>query len=256
MHLAHESGSPQRDTGPDLSLPGLHASPNIQSEADVYEIENQAADPDRLIEAAMWSIAPWNNKVVLDLGAGTGFHVPRFHEAAAHVIAIEPHGPSHLRVMARASSMGLDRVSVIRGSAADISLRNGSVEIVHARFAYFFGPGSEPGLAELERVVRPGGTAFIIDNDLTGGTFARWLKLSPAWQCVDPTDNERFFQSQGFTIKRIRSEWRMECREDLEAVVRIELPDAIADHILREHEGTRVSYHYLLMHRTYGRARI
>lgn len=80
-----------------VAFPGVHPAPNIQDAPDVYEIENQAADPEGRIEAAMAAVVPWDGKVVLDLGAGTGFHLARFHDAAAHVIAVEPHGPSRLR---------------------------------------------------------------------------------------------------------------------------------------------------------------
>jgi len=236
---------------PNFELAGFHKSPNIQDHPDIYEIENRAADPNRFVEESMWRIAPWKDKTVLDLGSGTGFHVPRFHEQASHVFAVEPHGPSHIRAMNRFASLGLDRASAIRGSAESIPLPAHSVDVVHARFAYFFGPGTEKGLAELERVLRLGGTAFIIDNDLTRGQFADWLRLDPSWQCVDPYACETFYASQGFAVERIGSEWRFESREDLEAVVRIEFSPDTADIILRHHRLPSVSYGYLLMHRTY-----
>jgi SAM-dependent methyltransferase len=242
---------PDMHVDPVFSLPGMHESPNIQVNPDIYEIENLAADPNRSIEEAMWRIAPWQDKVVLDLGSGTGFHVPRFHERARHVFAVEPHGPSHLRATNRFSSLGLERASAIRGSAEAIPLPDQSVEIVHARFAYFFGPGTEAGLAELERVVSPGGTVFIIDNDLTRGQFADWLRLDPVWQPVDPFASETFYASHGFTVDRIGSEWRFASRDDLEAVVRIEFSPDTADIILRRHRSLNVSYGYLLMHRQY-----
>jgi ubiquinone/menaquinone biosynthesis C-methylase UbiE len=233
------------------ALPGVHAAPNIQSDPEVYEIENRAVDPEGRIEAAMLAIAPWTGKIVLDLGAGTGFHIPRFHEAAAHVIAMEPHGPSRLRAMARVVQAGLANASVMTGFAARILLPDHSVDIVHARFAYFFGPGCEPGLAELARVVRPGGTAFIIDNDLRQGTFAAWLRRSPYFHDVDPAAVEQFWADQGFTRTSIASEWRFATRADLEAVVRLEFPAALAAALLAEHPGTRVEYYYALYHRRY-----
>jgi SAM-dependent methyltransferase len=233
----------------DAILPGVHPSPNIQGAPDIYELENAAADPERRIEAAMATISPWDGKIVLDLGAGTGYHIERFHDLAAHVIAMEPHDLSRLRAMERVARRGLARTSVTTGSAERVLLPDASVDIVHARFAYFFAPECEPGLAELARVIRPGGTAFIIDNDLRTGQFASWLRQL-SW-VREAAEVEGFWADQGFALRRIASEWRFACRADLEAVVRLELPAALAERILREHEGTQVEYHYCVYHRRY-----
>lgn len=237
--------------GYDAALPGVHQAPNIQTAPELYELENQAADPEGLIEAAMWRIAPWTGKVFLDLGAGTGFHLARWHRHAAHVFAVEPHAPSRLAAMRRVAEQGLLNSSVLSGSAERTPLRDHEVDIIHARFAYFFGAGGEAGLAELERIVRPGGTAFIIDNDLRTGAFAAWLRQSPHAPQPDPDAVEGFWASQGFSLERIASEWRFGSRADLEAVVRLEFGEALAARLLAEHAGTRVEYHYCLYHRRY-----
>lgn len=235
------------------ALPGVHPAPNIQGAPEVYEIENRAVDPEQLIEQAMWRLAPWEGRLVVDLGAGTGFHLPHFHERATHVIGIEPHGPSRLRAMARCSALGLERISIMTGSAEQVWLPDHSVDLVHARFAYFFGPGCEPGLRELQRILRPGGTAFIVDNNLRRGTFAAWLRKVPAFAALDPDAIDQFWRDQGFALEEIASEWRFERRVDLEAVVRIEFPPVmaagVADEILAEHEGLRVPYVYNLYHK-------
>jgi len=232
-------------------LPGVQPSPNIQGAPDIYEIENRAADPENRIETAMAAIVPWDNKVVLDLGAGTGFHLQRFHAWARQVIAVEPHGPSREWALARVAELRLDRVTVLDGSAERLPLRDASVDIVHARFAYFFAPDCEPGLAELARVIRPGGTAFIIDNDLSHGTFASWLQRSSWISTKDGAVVERFWAEHGFMLTWVASEWRFESRDDLAAVVRLEFPGELAEQILSEHAGTSVEYCYNLYHRRY-----
>lgn len=233
------------------ALPGVHPAPNIQRAPDVYETENRAVDPAQLIEQAMERIAPWQGKIVVDLGAGTGFHLPRFAARAAHVIGVEPHGPSRLRAMARCCALGLENVSVMTGSAAQVWLSDASVDIVHARFAYFFGPGCEPGLRELERILRPGGTAFIVDNNLRRGTFAAWLRRVPSFAALDPDALDRFWREQGFACEAIASEWRFEHRADLEAVVRNEFPPEVAEQILAEHHDLSVPYVYNLYYKRY-----
>ena len=231
---------------PRISLPGVHIAPNIQEAPDIYEIENQAVDPNHQIETAMWHIAPWQGQLVVDLGAGTGFHLPRFHEQAAHVIGIEPHGPSRLRAMARCSALGLEHVSVMMGSAEQIWLPDHHVDMVHARFAYFWGPGSEAGVRELQRILRPGGTAFIIDNNLRRGTFAEWLRRVAQFAVRDPDSIDQFWQDQGFDRTEIASEWFFQQRQDMEAVIRNEFPPLIAETILMEQQELHVSYVYNL----------
>ncbi len=234
------------------ALPGVHKSPNIQSDPDLYEIENIALDPQGLIEAAMQQIAPWKDQVVLDLGAGTGFHVPRFHALAQHVFAVEPHGPSRVRIFERAARLRLERVSILSGSAEAIPLRGGSVDIVHARFAYFFAPHCEPGLRELQRVIRPGGTAFIIDNDYRSGTFARWLYQTELFRDLDMNEVDAFWERHGFAVTRIQSAYRFTKRADMENFVRLEFGETLAQKLLKSHDGLEVDIHLCLYHRRYG----
>ncbi len=236
-------------TWPDL--PGFMCSPNIATDADLYEIENFPADPEHSVERAMQDIAPWRDKVVLDVGAGTGFHIERFHSDAAHVIAVEPDPDLRIRMMRRIVDRRFERTSVIGGSAADIPLRDHSVDIVHSRFAYFFGPGCEPGIRELERNVKPGGTAFIIDNDLRSGTFASWIHAAYADNPLDPDEIESFWIDHGFTITRLNSCWRFDNRDDLERVVHLEFPADKAAEFVATHPSNEIEYKLLLIHRMF-----
>jgi hypothetical protein len=111
---------------------------------------------------------------------------------------------------------------------------------VPARWAYFFGPGSEPGLAELDRVVRRGGTALVVDNDPTRSTFGSWFRRS--YPDVDPVTVERFWSTHGWTRTPVDMGWRFASRADLEAVVRIELTPEVAEDVLARHKGLEVDY--------------
>jgi ubiquinone/menaquinone biosynthesis C-methylase UbiE len=232
----HPEGS-----GPHLSgiAAGAIESPNIWRHAATYEIENRAADPDGRLWAAMERYADWRGRVVLDLGCGTGFHLPRFAADAGNVIGVEPH-PGLVRLADR-RSRAFDNVALHVGAAQAIPLPDHSIDVAHARWAYFFGPGCEPGLAELDRVMRPGGTAMVIDNDGSRSTFGAWFRRG--YPHLDPPPAiERFWSMQGWTPARIDMGWRFENRADLEAVVRIELDGATADQVLRHHDGLEVDY--------------
>lgn len=168
---------------------------------------------------------------MLDVGCGTGFHLPWFAERARSVTGVEPHGS--LAAIARRRTRRLPQVRVLQGTAEDLPLAPASVDVAHARWAYFFGPGCEPGLAELDRVVRRGGTAFVIDNDPTRSTFGSWFRRG--FPDVEPEEIDRFWSVHGWSTERLDIAWTFDSREDLEAVVRIELPTAVAEAVLAEH---------------------
>jgi len=222
-------------------LDGAVPSPNIWHHPQTYEVENRAVDPDGAIEAAMRSVCTWDGRDLLDLGCGTGFHLPRWAEHARSVVGVEPH-PDLAAVAARRTAR-LPHVSVRVGTAQRVPLPDASVDVVQARWAYFFGPGCEPGLTELARVVRRGGTAFVIDNDARRSTFGGWFRRG--YPMVDPEVVERFWSRHGWQRVPVDMVWRFESRADLEAVVRIEFAGDLAEAFLREHgpeAGLEVDY--------------
>lgn len=229
-------------------LPGAIESANIWRHPATYELENRAADPEGRIEAAMAAIASWEGRTVLDVGCGTGYHLPLFAATAASVVGVEPH--ADLVALAHRRTRAVPQVRVLRGTAQALPLPDDSVDVVHARWAYFFGPGCEPGLAELDRVVRRGGTAFVIDNDGSRSTFGAWFRRG--YPHLDPPEViERFWSTRGWTRTPIDMGWRFTSRADLEAVVRIEFTPEVADSILAHHEGLEVDYAVNLWSRTF-----
>lgn len=235
-------------------MPAPIPSPNIWNDPDIYEVENHAVDRDERIEAAMLSHRPIRDARLLDLGCGSGFHLERWVDyGALVVVGVEPHQPLIEQARARVSTLAEStqaRISVIRAGAEDLPLPDDSVDVMHARWAYFFGSGCEPGLAELERVMAPGGVAFVIDNDLSvPSTFGDWF--AAAYPAYDPEATERFWSRQGWRRAVVPITWELDRRSDLEAVVRIEFPAAAAERILSSHDGLVVDYSVVLRTRRY-----
>jgi SAM-dependent methyltransferase len=219
-------------------------SPNIWRFPQVYEVENRGVDPDGVIEATIREIRDWADGTVLDVGCGSGFHLPRFGADAARVIGVEPHPPlvslAAARVAGIADPVLRARIEVRPGTAQRMPVESASVDVLHARWAYFFGPGCEPGLAEVRRVLRRGGFAFVIDNDAARSTFGGWFRRGlPSY---DPVVVERFWARQGWSRRSLDIRWQQPTRADFEAVVRIEFAPALAEQILAAHPGTSVDY--------------
>lgn len=224
-------------------LPDFKHAPNQGGNIGLYEVENRALDPDGHVLAALRARASWAGRALLDLGCGSGYWLSGYADEAAEVIGVEP-DPRLLPLAA-----GRDpRVRVLRGSAEHIPLADHRVDVVHARFAYFFPPGCDAGLAEVMRVLRPGGTLVVIGNDLRAGEFADLLRAAQgALVPGGGPQTDAWWAARGADRITVRSRWRFTSRADLEAVLRMEFPRCVADPWLAAHPGAvSLSYGYAL----------
>jgi SAM-dependent methyltransferase len=231
---------------PDSPFPDYRFAPNIGGHPDVYEIENRALDRAGHVLDALRGLAPWAGNTIVDLGCGTGFWLARYAAEAGRVIGIEPDPAARARAAQTAAA--LPGTEVLAGSAEHTGLPDDSADIVHARFAYFFPPGTDAGLAEVLRVLRPGGRLIVVDNDYRWGDFSGLLAAAsakPPSEVAATVDG--WWRARGASRHEVRSEWRFASRADLTAVLRIEFPAEVADDWLaRNPLATGLTYGYVL----------
>ncbi|SFS35762.1 class I SAM-dependent methyltransferase [Saccharopolyspora flava] len=226
--------------------PEVTPSPNIWNWPEVYEAENRAQDSAGALWKALRAERDWSGLDVVDVGCGDGFHLPVFAATARSVIGVEPHEP--LAERARARMSGTPGVDVRVAPAQRLPLADGSADLLHARTAYFFGPGCEPGLAEAERVLRPGGTLAIIDLDTASRPYGEWMRTDAPQ--IDPAAIESFFARHHFTSTTVSTLWRFHDRETFEAVLRIEFSAKTAARAIAESPGRTLPVTYRLRTRT------
>lgn len=217
-------------------------SPNIWRSPTVYETLNRAADPDGLVLAALDGLLGEQQVgTLVDIGCGAGFHLPALSARAGAVVGVEPHPDlveaARRRVAARRLT---DRVVVRRGLAQRLPVDDSCVDVAFSHWAYFFGPGCEAGLDEVDRVLRPGGVQVVVDMDGTSTHgYARWFADSGT--AVRARLTGAFFADAGFTERRLPVVWTFDSRRDLADVLHIEFPPQVAERALRETVGTTIA---------------
>ena len=102
------------------------------------------------------SITSLDDKVVVDVGAGTGRVALEAALSARHVFAVEPVARLRGFVREKASNAGYEHVYVVDGFGHDVPLPNDVADVLITSHA--LGWRLEDELAEFERLVKPGGT--------------------------------------------------------------------------------------------------
>jgi SAM-dependent methyltransferase len=180
----------------------------------LFALMTAAIDPEERIPAAMQAAAPLAGRVLLDVGAGLGDRTIVYAHLAAQVYALEPDPNAQVLLRGRSKSSGRTNVTILPAGAEAIPLDDDVVDVAYATWSYFFGPGSEPGLAEVERVVRPGGDIVVVQNYGHDDLARIWTpheaecETWPAW-----------FKAHGFDCQVVDTVWRFESVADAVAVL-------------------------------------
>ena len=230
------------DSPTPATFPDFRSAPNQGGRPDLYELENRAIDPEGFVLAAMRRLAPWRRRTLVDLGCGSGYWLPGYADEAGQVIGIEP-DPDLLPLAAARDQRG----RVLPGSAEHIPLPDASADVVHARFAYFWPPNCSAGLAEVLRVLRPGGALVVVDNDYRRGEFAGLLRAAGAGAPGRPEITDAWWAERGARRTEVMSRWQFTSRSDFESVLLLEFPAHVANAWLTGHPAASgLSYGYVL----------
>ena len=113
-------------------------------------------------------VDPQGGETVVDLGAGVGAGAMRAAGSGARVIAVEP-TPFLRRTLAlrRLANRHRGDIEVVDGAAERIPVADGTVDAVWAVNTMHHWNDVERGVAEIARVLRPGGRVLLVDEVFT-----------------------------------------------------------------------------------------
>lgn len=171
----------------------------------------------RLCDLAMrnrW-LMPYRKRVVssaagrvLEIGVGSGLNLPLYGGEAREVLALEP--VPQLLAIARPRAISAVPVRFIEGSAEAIPLRDESIDTVISTWTLCTIPRPTLALAEMRRVLRPGGRFLFVEHGLAPENgVQQWQdRVTPLWQRVSGGCHlnrpiRSLIEESGFRIERL-----------------------------------------------------
>jgi ubiquinone/menaquinone biosynthesis C-methylase UbiE len=117
-------------------------------------------------DAVVARIAPASGETVMDIGAGIGAGTVVAAKQGCAVVAVEP-TPYMRRVLGLRCLVARvnDRVRIIDGTAEATTVDSGSIDAAWAVNTMHHWTDLDAGIAELARVLTPGGRFLLVDED-------------------------------------------------------------------------------------------
>jgi ubiquinone/menaquinone biosynthesis C-methylase UbiE len=150
---------------------------------------------------------------VLEVGAGNGTNFSRYPSTVDGVVALEPE--AYLRRKAEAAARDTSvQVSVLDGRAAPLPFEDASFDAAVASLVLCTVPDQAGALAELRRVLKPGGELRFMEHVRADGPLKsgvqRCLDRAGLWPhlfggCHCARDTVSAIQSAGYRLEHVRS---------------------------------------------------
>ena len=168
--------------------------------------EDEAGGADNRIEL----LAGLSGRIV-EVGSGIGSNFAHYPAEVTEVVAVEPE-PYLRQRSEEAATLAPVKVTVVKGLADELPLADGSVDAGVASLVLCSVPDQSLALAELRRVIKPGGELrfyeHVVSNRESRRKFQRFMDATiwprMAGGCHMTRDTREAIERAGFIIQRSR----------------------------------------------------
>jgi ubiquinone/menaquinone biosynthesis C-methylase UbiE len=206
------------------------------SHADAYEALVVREDYQGNILKALQSIHPLTGRRVVEFGAGTGRLTLLLAPFVRHLFAFD--ASAHMLEVTRAkvAAQGFSNVHIEVADNRSLPVPSASADLAIEGWSFAHAVGWYPDswkqeisrmLAEIDRVLRPGGTAVLMETLGTGREDPQPPNSGLA-ECYAWLESEH-----GFTRQSIRTDYHFESLHEAEKLTRFFFGDELADEVVR-----------------------
>jgi ubiquinone/menaquinone biosynthesis C-methylase UbiE len=122
---------------------------------------------------------------VLEIGIGSGLNLPFYGRGVEHLTGVDPSAALLAKASRRAQWVGFP-VRLLEGSAEQLPLASASIDTVVSSWTLCSIPQVEAALAEIARVLRPGGRFWFVEHGLAPEPRVAQIQhaLTPFWRRI------------------------------------------------------------------------
>ena len=148
---------------------------------------------------------------VLEVGIGSGLNLAFYGVGVEQVIGLDR--SPRLLAMARKAGRGAGvSIDLLEGTAEAIPLESRSVDSVVTTWTMCSIPDAARALAEMRRVLTPGGHLLFVEHGRAPDRSVQWWqdRLNPVWRCISGGCNvnrriDELILSAGFRVQRLET---------------------------------------------------
>lgn len=123
------------------------------------------------------------NGHVLEIGIGSGLNLPYFGSGVTRIVGLDP-SPKLLAFAREAGFRMAIPLELVQGSAEVMPIESRSIDTVVTTWTMCSIPNLDGALAEVRRVLRPGGKLLFVEHGRAPDPSVQWWQdqLTPAWR--------------------------------------------------------------------------